>query len=276
MFKDYFDFLDETLTKYGLKNKPSQIYNCDESGMPLQHKMPKIITRKGMKKVRQCSSGNKTQISILGCASAAGQTIPLMVVFSGKHFNNALSTGEVPGTFYGMSPNGWMDQELFSDWFSKHFLSHAVSARPLLLLLDRHSSHYTLELIKLAAKEEVVIFCLPLHTTADSQPLDTSCFGPLKTYWFEICRQYLLSNPYRVITKFQFSMLFVQEWSKRMTIENIVSGFRGTGIYPFEPNAILDKLTKPENSTPKEVKLQDSSSPKQSEQFSQKHLQTAL
>lgn len=143
MFQDYFDLLDETLTEHGLKNKPSQIYNCDESGMPLQHKMPKVITSKGIKKVRQCSSGNKTQITILGCASATGQTIPPMVVFTGKNFNHALSIGEVPGTLYGMLPNGWMDQELFADWFSNHFLRHAVPARPLLLLLDGHSHHRT-------------------------------------------------------------------------------------------------------------------------------------
>ena len=252
VFKDYFDLLDETLTKNGLKDKPAQIYNCDESGMPLQHKMPKIITVKGTKKVRQCSSGNKTQITILGCANGAGQSIPPMVVFTGKNFNHMLSKGEVPGTLYGMSPNGWMDQELFAEWFSNHFLMHAVTARPLLLMLDGHSSHYTLDLVKSAAEKNVIIFCLPPHTTADSQPLDTSCFGPLKTYWFEVCRQYLFSNPGRVITKFQFSTLFAKAWSKGMTIENIISGFRHTGIYPFKPSAILDKFAKPkDNSTPK-------------------------
>ena len=111
-----------------------------------------------------------------------------MVVFTGKYFNSSqLSNGEVPGTLYGMSPNGWMDQELFSDWFFKHFLTHAFSERPLLSLLDGHSSHYTFDLVKAAAEKDVIIFCLPPHTTADSQPLDTSCFGPLKTYWFETC-----------------------------------------------------------------------------------------
>ena len=40
-----------------------------------------------------------------------------------------------------------------------------------------------------------------------------------------------------------------------MTIDNIVSGFRGTGIYPFEPNAILDNLI------PRDVEPKDSSSP---------------
>ena len=94
VFKDYFDLLDDTLTKFGLKDKPAQIYSCDESGMPLEFKLPKIIAGKGTKKVRQCISGTKTQITILACANAAGQTIPPMVVFAGKYFNSSLSKGE--------------------------------------------------------------------------------------------------------------------------------------------------------------------------------------
>lgn len=128
-----------------------------------------------------------------------------MVVFSGKNFNHALilSEGEVPATLYGMSDSGWMDQELFATWFSTHFLRHAVSSRPIVLLLDGHSSHFTLELVQTAAQHDVVIFCLPPHTTADSQPLDTSCFGPLKTYWSKVCRDFLFSNPGCVITVFK-------------------------------------------------------------------------
>ncbi len=121
-------------------------------------------------------------------------------------------------------------------------MQHAVTSRPLFLLLDGHSSHYTLDLIQTAADNDVVIFCLPPHTTADSQPLDTSCFGPLKVYWSEACRLFMFANPGCVVSKFQFSSLFSQAWSKGMTINNVVSGFRSTGIYPFDRNAVLSKL----------------------------------
>ena len=195
VFTNYFALLKETLEKHDLMEKPSQIYNCDESGMPLEHKMPKTVAQKGTKKVRQRSSGNKAQISILACGSATGQAIPPIVIFSGKHFNYDLAEGEVSGTFYGMSDSGWMDQDLFAKWFSSHFLKHAVAGRPLLLLLDGHSSHYTLKLIQTASEKNVIIFCLPPHTIADSQPLDTSVFGPLKSYWSQACRDYIFSNP---------------------------------------------------------------------------------
>ena len=121
-------------------------------------------------------------------------------------FNHMLSEGKVPGTFYGMSDSGWMDQELFASWFA----CHAVSSRPLMLILDGHSSHFTLDLVQSAAEHQVVIFCLPPHTMADSEPLDTSCFGPMKMYWSQACRDFMFAKPGRVITKFQFSHLFAQ------------------------------------------------------------------
>ena len=96
--------------------------------MPLEHKMLKVIAAKGTKKVRQCTSSTKTQITVLACASTSGQTIPPMVVFAGKHFNSVLAKGEVPATLYGMSSSGWMDQELFANWFRHHFLEHAVKS----------------------------------------------------------------------------------------------------------------------------------------------------
>ena len=46
VFTDYFSLLKETLEKHDLMDKPSQIYNCDESGMPLEHKMPKTVAQK--------------------------------------------------------------------------------------------------------------------------------------------------------------------------------------------------------------------------------------
>lgn len=43
----YFTLLRETLTTHDLLNKPSQIYNMDETGVPLNPRPPKIVTTKG-------------------------------------------------------------------------------------------------------------------------------------------------------------------------------------------------------------------------------------
>lgn len=114
-----------------------------------------------------------------------------MVVFQRKTLVPQLTTGEVPGTIYGLSASGWMDRELFQEWFHHHFLQHVPASRPLLLLLDGHSSHYSLECIREASLEGVIIFCLPPHTTHITQPLDVSAFHALKVYWDSECDKFV-------------------------------------------------------------------------------------
>ena len=170
-FNKYFDLLRETLTQNTLLDKPRLIFNCDESGMPLAPKAPKVVARKGQKNLSCITSDTKSQVTVLACVNATGDCIPPFVIFNRK-MKTKLAVGEVPNTYYGYSKNGWMDMELFHDWFVNHFLCYAPSERPLLLLLDGCSSHFCPDMVKLAASEQVVLFVLPPHTTQVSQPLD--------------------------------------------------------------------------------------------------------
>ena len=47
---NYFVTLKNILVDNDLMNKPGQIFNVDESGMPLEHRAPKVVARKGQKK----------------------------------------------------------------------------------------------------------------------------------------------------------------------------------------------------------------------------------
>lgn len=110
-------------------------------------------------------TGNtKSQVTVLACSSAAGYALPPFVIFDRKSLNPQLTVGEVPGTLYGLSAKGWIDRSLFSDWFFNHFLHYAPSSRPLLLILDGHSSHYCPQVIRAAYENEIIIFTLPPNT----------------------------------------------------------------------------------------------------------------
>ena len=67
-----------------------------------------------------------------------------------------------------------MDAGLFSSWLTEHFLRYCGSERPVLLLMDGASSHYCPEMIRIAAKEQIILFVLPPHTTQICQPLEGS------------------------------------------------------------------------------------------------------
>ena len=66
--------------------------------------------------------------------------MPPLIIFDRKRLKPELKY--VSGTSYGLSDNGWIDSEIFEDWFECHFLAHVPPVRPLMLLLDGHSSHY--------------------------------------------------------------------------------------------------------------------------------------
>ena len=106
----------------------SCIFNLDESGIPLQHRPGKRIAVQGQKHVNIVTSGNKMNITVLACVSASGFVMPPMVIFNRKNLTPELTKGEVEGTIlYGLSSSsGWIDSELFSDWFLNHFLENLV------------------------------------------------------------------------------------------------------------------------------------------------------
>ena len=62
----YFDILEETLDQNDLSSKPCQIYNCDETGMPLDPAPPKVIAQKGQKHTQSITTSNK-KLKLLCC-----------------------------------------------------------------------------------------------------------------------------------------------------------------------------------------------------------------
>ena len=84
----------------------------------------------------------------------------------------------------------------------------------------------------------MILFTLPPNTTHLSQPLDKGCFGPLKRAWSEVCHRFVTDNPGKLVTRYQFSALFSEAWLRSMTVANITGGFRVTGVYPVNRDAL--------------------------------------
>ena len=140
--------------------------------------------------------------------------------------------GEVKGTMYGLSPSGWMDGEIFCDCLERHFLLYAPASRPLLLLLDGHSSHYMADVVRTAASKGVILFCLPPNTIHATQPLEKMCFHALKKHWDDVINAHMTANPGKFVTVYQFNKVFHDAWDKAMIPSTIHSGFKPTGVYP--------------------------------------------
>lgn len=123
--------------------------------------------------------------TVLACVNAAGQALPPLIIYEANTFWSSWvgdeNQGMVKGTFFGVSPTGWMTSSLFQQWFT--LFTQQVEERPILLLFDGHLSHLDINTIELACSNDITILKFPPHTTDLLQPLDRAGFGPLKTAW---------------------------------------------------------------------------------------------
>ena len=119
-------------------------------------------------------------------------------------------------------------------------MANVVSRRPILLLLDGHSTHFELRSLQFAKENNIIIFCLPPHTTHVCQPLDCSLFKPLKEHWKQECHKFYQKNPGSIISKFKFCKIFQPVWLKAIAPTNIVAGFKKAGIFPLSRNVVLE------------------------------------
>jgi len=117
--------------------------------------------------------------------------------------------------------------------FQQHV--HATVEKKVLLILDNHASHRTLEVNDYARLHGIVILSLPPHTSHKMQPLDKTFFGPLKRYYNQACDHWLVVNPGKRITPYDVASLFAEAYGKCATIPNNVSRFVSTGIFPLNP-----------------------------------------
>ena len=82
---------------------------------------------------------------------------------------------------------------------------------------------------------------MPPHLSHLLQPLNVGCFSPLKrAYSREV--ESLIRHHINHITKLEFLLAFKAAFNRAFTPANIQSAFRGAGLVPLQPDAILLKL----------------------------------
>jgi hypothetical protein len=82
---------------------------------------------------------------------------------------------------------------------------------------------------------------MPSHSSHLLQPLDVGCFAPLKkAYGNQV--ENLIRNHINHVTKLELLPAFKAAFENAITKENICGGFRGAGLIPYAPEAVLSQL----------------------------------
>ncbi|XP_050293763.1 uncharacterized protein LOC126734264 [Anthonomus grandis grandis] len=201
------------------------------------HKHVKVVGKKGKKQIGVITSAERgSLLTTVMCFSATGVYIAPFIIFPRKNMKMELINGT--GSKYACHISGWIQQEIFVEWF-RHFinLTKPSSDDPVVLILDGHYSHTkNLEVITVARENYVHIICLPLHSTHRMQPLDVAFMSPFKTYYTQEITNWLRLNPGRVVTGYQIGELLGKAYIKAATMDTAINGFRKTGMFPPDRN----------------------------------------
>jgi hypothetical protein len=112
------------------------------------------------------------------------------------------------------------------------------------VLMDGHSSHYTLELLEYARDSNIVILGYPPHCTHVLQGLDVVCFAKMKEEFRKEIHQFEDLHMTGV-GKGDFAGVFGRAFLRAFTKESVTAAFEATGVYPFNPDAIKEKQMRP-------------------------------
>lgn len=124
---------------------------------------------------------------------------------------------------------------------------------PILMYCDGHTSHVTIPLLSFCRGKQIELLILYPHSTHITQPLDISFFGPFKTtVWKDTNRKWKLQNNKRGVKKQDFPKVLKQaldSWENENKV--VISGFKASGLYPYNPDIVEYSVLKKKKKTKK-------------------------
>ncbi len=229
----YFDNLEEVLRRYEFESHA--IYNVDETGVTTVQNPNKVVAQTGVKQVGKATSAERGTLVTVTCAiSANGNAIPPMFVFPRVHYRDHFIKGAPPGSVGTANKSGWQTDVTFKV-FLDHFIQQTRCSveKRVLLILDNHSSHLSLDILDHAKENGIVMVSFPPHTSHKLQPLDVSVYGPMKRFINAGMDQWMINNPGKTMTIYDIPEIMAYAHPLAMTPTNITAGFKATGISPF-------------------------------------------
>jgi hypothetical protein len=258
IIQGWFNLVQNIKAKYGILD--DDIWNFDETGFMMgQISSVLVVTSsEGRGRAKMVQPGNREWVTVIQGVNSSGWAIPPFIVVAGKHhLASWYRDSPLPSNWViALSDNGWTTNEIGLNWV-KHFDQHSHSRTKgiyRLLVLDGHESHHSIDFEDYCKENNIITLCMPAHSSHLLQPLDVGCFSPLKrSYGKEI--ENLIRTHVTHITKVEFFTAFKNAFFVSLSEENVRGGFRGAGLVPFSPDAVLSKL---------DVKLQTPTPPRPS------------
>lgn len=270
----HIDCLETIFRSFDFWMHPDRVWNADETGLQLGRNKgrTKFYARRGARCVHVRASTDTRRVSLLFAFNAAGVKSPTTFILPGRHVSDGFWDSMQQLREYDWAcvteKKGFVTEVTFLAWlklFVKFLNDHVRKENPHqvhLLILDQCPVHSSLEILQCAARNDLILYALPPHTTHITQPADVGMFGPLKVAYAkeEMTQQRSFEEQYlravqqwdgkpdtrpqrRELTMNDVPLLLAPALASSFTSANMASAFKETGIYPFSREIILSKVT---------------------------------
>ena len=122
----FYNLLEEEIQEKSIV--PESIYNLDETGINTDSRTKKVFVPHTSRDAYLMSAiCGKAMYSVMFCVSATGNYLPPFVVYKILHLYNTWTSGGPPGCGYANTSSGWMQDNVFENWFKDFFIQPTQS-----------------------------------------------------------------------------------------------------------------------------------------------------
>jgi hypothetical protein len=191
---------------------------------------------------------------LIACVGASGVALPPGLIYpadSRKVQSSWVSEVDIRKhqVYVSVTSNGWSNNDAGLAWLQQVFDAHTKeSARRKwrLLIVDGHGSHISKLFLEYCHRNKILLAIYPPHSTHTLQPLDVVLFAPLaRAYSKQLTERLFKSKGLLPVKKGDFFGLFWAAWVSTFTVDLIQKAFKAVGVYPFNPNVILERFAPP-------------------------------
>ena len=223
-------------------NSPEQIWSGDETGVQNVPKEEVVLCVKGKKAYQIVAAEQGETSTILTFINGVGNVVPPMVIYKGECVQTQWTRDVPVGVHIAATSKGYITKQKFHEYgirFVRWLKTHRKLEKPHLLIIDSHKSHvYNVAFFDCMKANNIHVLAIPPHISHIVQALDSTPFAQFKELWQRHLKEWNFDNKAKCLPKVSFWEVFWPAWSHSMTVGNIQSGFRKTGVYPVNYDAI--------------------------------------
>ena len=216
----------------------------DETGVTTVQKPDRVVARRGHKQVGFPQEREEHLLPLLVLFLQQAIIFHPFFVFPRVNYRDYFLKDAPPGSKGTANPSGWMKEDNFYE-FLQHFVNNVKCSKehPCHLLLDNHESHLSIEGVDYAKNNGITMLSFHPHSSHRLQPLDRSVYGPFKKYVNNACDAWMVNHPGQTMTIYDIPSIVKTAYPLAATPNNIISGFRATGIIsPYNRDIFSDTI----------------------------------